>query len=303
MNGGETDYRTAKQAFLDVDNADVDLLNNFEDIFAFNNKENKEIIFAIYNGEKETALWGGQYSGNMVLNSGKKGAYYFTDPADENFFVPITSTEYNQNDGRPYMSINTNMFYDDGDEGSWRVFRKGDQRARATMHDVWNSNGTYAGLLANKYHGTILSGGSTKSWYDDQPIYRYADCLLGLAEAKILLGEDPSEEINWVRERAYGKEYFEAHPEVQYPNDTDAAYYDNNEFVGSDADPVEAVLKERMRELMFEGKRWYDIRLMDKATKYSSATANKLLWPIDENALGENSKLKQTPGYETNQAK
>jgi len=127
--------------------------------------------------------------------------------------------------------------------------------------------------------------------------------LLGLAEAKVLLGEDPSEEINWVRERAYGKEYFDAHPELQYPNDTDATFYDGNKFVGSDADPIEAILKERFRELMFEGKRWYDIRLMDKATKYSSATSTRLLWPIDENALGENSKLVQTPGYRNNEAK
>ena len=83
----------------------------------------------------------------------------------------------------------------------------------------------------------------------------------------------------------------------QYPNDTDATFYDGNKFVGSDADPVEAVLKERMREFMFEGKRWYDIRLMNKTSEYSTANENRLLWPIDENALGENSKLKQTAGY------
>lgn len=300
MGGGEADYRTAKQAFLDVDNADVNLLNHYTDVFAFSNKENKEIIFAIYNGEKETALWGGQFSNIMVMPSGKKGSFLFSDPTNPDFFVSIASTDYAKHDGQYFMSVNSDMFYDDGENGAWRVWRNGDQRARATLRDVWNSNGTYAGLLANKYHGTVLSGGSTTSWYDDQPIYRYADCLLGLAEAKVLLGEDPAEEINEVRERAYGSEYFEAHPEVQYPNDTDVTFYDGNKFVGSDADPVEAVLKERMRELMFEGKRWYDIRLMDKATQYSTATANKLLWPIDENALGENSLLKQTPGYETN---
>ena len=303
MGGGDTDYRTAKQAFLDVDNADVDLLNNFTDVFSFNNKENKEIIFALYNGEKETALWGGQYSKIMVMPSGKKGSFLFSDPDNKNYFVSIASTDYAKHDGQCFMSINSDIFYTkntEGNKGAWRIWRSGDQRARATLRDTWNSDKTYAGLLANKYHGTVLSGGSETSWYDDQPIYRYADCLLGLAEAKVLLGEDPSEEINEVRERAYGKEYFDAHPEVQYPNDTDTAFYDGNKFVGSDADPIEAVLKERLRELMFEGKRWYDIRLMDKATKYSTATEKKLLWPIDENALGENSKLKQTPGYEVN---
>lgn len=303
MGGGTADYQTAKQAFLDLDNADVDLLDNYTDVFAFNKKENKEIIFAIYNGEKESALWNGSYSQVMVFNSAKFGSFYFTDPDDPNFFVPIKSTDYAYHDGRPYMSINKDMFYDDGDVGAWRVFRNGDKRARASLRDVWTSAGAYAGLLANKFHGTVLAGGSQTSWYDDQPIYRYADCLLGLCEAKALLGEDISEDMNWIRERAYGKAYFDAHPEVQYPNDTDADFYNGNKFVGSDADPIEAVLKERLREFMFEGKRWYDIRLMDKATKYSSASATRLLWPIDENALGENSKLHQTPGYETNGGK
>lgn len=62
---------------------------------------------------------------------------------------------------------------------------------------------------------------------------------------------------------------------------------------------IEAILKERMREFLFEGKRWYDIRLMgnEYATKYSNANSERLLWPIDENTLGENSALNQTPGY------
>ena len=33
-------------------------------------------------------------------------------------------------------------------------------------------------------------------------------------------------------------------------------------------------------------------------TKCTSAQASKLLWPIDENTLGLNSQLHQTPGYE-----
>lgn len=87
---------------------------------------------------------------------------------------------------------------------------------------------------------------------------------------------------------------------MAYPNDTDASFYANNSFVGSDANVIEAVLKERCREFLFEGKRWYDLRLMgaEYVTKYTSAQASKLLWPIDENTLGLNSQLHQTPGYE-----
>ena len=32
--------------------------------------------------------------------------------------------------------------------------------------------------------------------------------------------------------------------------------------MSGDEDPLEAILKERMREFMFEGKRWYDLRLL-----------------------------------------
>lgn len=97
-----------------------------------------------------------------------------------------------------------------------------------------------------------------------------------------------------------GTEYFNEHRnEIAYPNDKDASFYANNRFVGSDDNPIETILKERMREFLFEGKRWYDIRLMgdDYATKYSDANSSRLLWPIDENTLGENSALEQTPGY------
>ena len=91
---------------------------------------------------------------------------------------------------------------------------------------------------------------------------------------------------------------------MQYPNDVSTGgstaltnFYTDNPFVGGDEDPIEAILKERMREFLFEGKRWHDIRLVDKATKYSTANANRLLWPIDETTKSTNAELVQTPGY------
>ena len=146
----------------------------------------------------------------------------------------------------------------------------------------------------------------TRSPLDDYPVYRYADCLLLLAQAKAFLGEDPVEEINAVRKRAYGEDYFNAHPEVQYPNDNDAALYADNKSVKPDnAGAMEAVLKERMREFMVEGKRWYDLRLAgdEYVLEHTTAEATRLLWPIDKNTLTNNSALKQTPGYESSGGK
>lgn len=120
-----------------------------------------------------------------------------------------------------------------------------------------------------------------------------------LAEAKALLGEDPSTEINAVRERAYGSEYFNAHKnEVAYPNDK-GSFYNDNPFEGGDENVMEAILKERLREFFFEGKRWYDLRRFGNqyVLKYTTAQESRLLWPINEDALTNNPALKQTPGY------
>ena len=74
---------------------------------------------------------------------------------------------------------------------------------------------------------------------------------------------------------------------VAYPNDK-GDFYTNNPFVAGDENPVEAVLKERLRELMYEGKRWYDIRTLGYTEKYSTANSSRLLWPIDANTLTNN---------------
>lgn len=137
-----------------------------------------------------------------------------------------------------------------------------------------------------KYAGEQSSG--VRNYTNDFPIYRYADLLLLKAEAEILLGQDPTTDINLVRKRAFGDNYNAA---VQgYPNQA------------IDADPKEAVLQERLLEFMLEGKRWYDLRSMGdqyvfEHTSLSSSQAYKLLWPIDRNALTNNRDLQQTPGY------
>lgn len=294
MGGGTADYQVAKQAYEDVKNADVALQTNYEDVFAFSKKENKEIIFAIYNGENETNLWNGQYSNTLVMNQQNMGSYGLYDYDADDY---VWFDESDMADGSGVMRVSLNKELYDGTNYASRLYRDGDTRFLGSLREVYDANWNYVGVIAHKFRGTMLTGKATTSWLDDQPIYRYSECLLGLAEAKVLLGEDPKDEINAVRERAYGKEYFDAHEEVQYPNDTDEDFYANNPFVGSDEDPEEAILKERCREFLFEGKRWYDIRLFDKATKYSTANASRLYWPIDENSLGENSKLNQTDGY------
>ena len=76
-----------------------------------------------------------------------------------------------------------------------------------------------------------------------------------------------------------------------------------------------AILHERDKEFVWEGKRWFDVVRMQDASHNSlvfSATANypatsplintnekhKLLWPVDINTMNINPLLEQTPGYE-----
>lgn len=291
MGGGNADLQTAKTALQQVGNADVTLVNDFESVFAFGNKKNKEIIFAIHNQKDEYSLMNGSYSGNMLPQDTYMILFY-DEQGDSFADEPVAEKQR----GLIRFQLNYDI-YD-------KAYSDNDPRKRSTLKAVYEKNEeeklVYVAPYANKFKGTLVDGGSSASMLDDYPVYRYADCLLQLATIKALLGEDITDEINQIRERAYGTEYFNANRDkVAYPNDTDATFYAGNKYVGSDADPLEAILKERLREFMFEGKRWYDLRLLGDPYiyKYSKAEASRLLWPINEGALTNNPELVQTPGY------
>ncbi len=291
MGGGTSDYQIAKAALQEVKNADVTLLPEFESVFTFSNKKNKEIIFTIHNQKDEYSLWNGSYASVMLPQNTYINQYYMEDGTS---FSTLTAEERIQ--GIIRFQINYDIYQ--------KVFRDEDKRKRATLKAVYrkddSGNPVYVAPFANKFKGDFVEGNASRSMLDDYPIYRYADCLLLLATAKAFLGETVDEEINRVRERAYGSEYFNANRDmVAYPNDKDAGFYNQNNYVSGDENPEEAILKERLRELMFEGKRWYDLRLIGDPYifKYSKAQATRLLWPINEDALTNNRGLVQTPGY------
>lgn len=286
MGGGTSDYESALQALQEVKNCpNIALLDSYQSVFSFSNKKNNEVIYAIYNGENESAMFGGSWRGNFIPQQAymNSGAYY--TESGEN----VKTTSDSQLNGLVRAPLDMDL-YDD-------LYLDNDPRKRINLRSVYKAdaegNIAYVGAYPYKYQGTMLTGGSERQWYDDYIIYRYADCLLLIAEAKALLEQDITEEINLIRKRAYGENYSDA---VAYPNDK-GDFYVGNKFVGSDEDPVEAVLKERLREMIFEGRRWYDIRLFNKTDKYSLATSSKLLWPINQGAITNNNALKQTSGY------
>ncbi len=272
--GGIADATIAKTALTDIQTnvPALQLLPSYPNVFAAGNKGNAEIIFTIRNGLNEATL---PIANTFLPQSGLISNFY--DSVGNRQFNPTTD-----NWGgllRAPIQIATFRRFDDNDSRKWATIQP--------AYDKVGVNYVIAGAFVSKYQGEQNAG--SRAYTNDFPIYRYADLLLLLAEAKVALGEDPSNEINLVRARAYGANY---DPNVQgYPNQ------------GIDSDSKEAILDERFKEFIFEGKRWYDLRRFGDQYVYEHTTiapgdAFRLLWPIDRSTLTNNSALVQNPGYQ-----
>lgn len=269
--GGGADAKVALSALSDIQAGvpGLKLLPAFADVFS--QKGNDEMIFVSSNNLNEATLG---FIGNFVPQAGLIQNYYDS--------VKNMKFDASNNWGgllRAPTRIATFRAYDDKDTRKWASIQP-------AYHHEADGSYSIAGCFACKYPGQQNAG--VREYTNDFPIYRYADLLLLKAEAEILLGQDPKEEINQVRKRAFGENY---NASVQgYPRQR------------VDKDPKEAVLQERQLEFFLEGKRWYDLRAMGddyvyEHTSLSSAQAYKLLWPVDLNSLTNNRSLTQNPGY------
>lgn len=272
-DGGAADATTALNALNDIQAniPSLQLLPDFSEVFASDNKGNNEIIFAIRNQLNESFL---PFSGTFEPQTNLITNYY--DSAENRKFN-VTEDNWSGLLRAPVL-ISTFRRFDDLDSRKW-----------ATITAAYNKNGSdyeIAGCFVSKYKGQQDAG--SRVYTNDFPIYRYAGLLLLKAEAKVLLGQDPAEEINQVRKRAYGSRYDQG---IQgFPHQP------------ADQNATEAVLQERYLEFIFEGKRWDDLRRMGdqyvyKYTSVEPAKSYMLLWPIDRNTLTNNPALQQNPGY------
>lgn len=265
LSGGEGDYNIALAALEDIKTADVQLLPNFADVFANNNKGNKEILMAVRFQDIEAA------------NNNYSTMYIRDDQ------IPATT------DAATKALIQTG-----GGSNNWApsaVFRSqftaDDLRKNTSFVEIYTYNGnvaTYYGTVTLKFKGFVQTG--IRKFLDDVILYRYADVLLMKAEAKNGLGQDPSTEMNDIRRRAYGPAY------------------NNHVFVnGTKAENDEAILKERLFELVFEGKRWWDLVRFNKAFEKVPSLAGRsnkpglMLFPIAESTISLNSAIIQNQDY------
>jgi hypothetical protein len=265
MGGGQADITTALSALNEARSADVALLDDFSRVFDFDNKGNQEIIFAVHFNDFESS--NNMYS-DMYINALDIRDTYTQEtletigtPGGFNWWAP-SATVRNQ-------------------------FTEEDSRKSGSFLEIYSNDDDDTFITSIVLKGDGYSEGGTRRFLDDIVIYRYAELLLLIAEAKNALGQDPSNEINMVRSRAYGDDF------------------SMHEFSsGSQAENDEAILQERLFELAFEGKRWWDlIRFNEAFNKVPSLQGREgqnflLLWPITLETISLNSKITQNPGYE-----
>lgn len=272
--GSAADATTALAALNDIKTnvPSLTLLPSFNSVFASGNKGNNEIIFSIRYGLNEATL--GFLASSFLPQTGLIA----------NFYDLNGSRQFNVNTDnwggllRAPISVATYNKFDDMDG-----------RKLSSIQPAFQKKGDgfeIAGCFLNKFQGEQNAG--ARALTNDYPIYRYADLLLMMAEAKVILGQNPATEINLVRARAFGAKYDEK--TIGFPNQA------------KDKNAVQSILDERLYEFICEGKRWYDLRrfgnnFVFENTELKSSDAYKLLWPIDRNSLTNNRALVQTPGY------
>ena len=266
MNGGDADFNTALAALNSIDNADVQLLSEFGNVFDYTNKRNSEILMAVnfnYQESPVATIYSWMYATDVFMPAG-------VDQATLNYLQPFA--------GVPFWGPSTI---------ARNKFSADDKRKKETLTEIYGNIGggpVFHSAVVTKFNGTVVAG--QRYFIDDYILYRYADVLLMRAEAKNALNQDPSTEMNLVIQRAYGADY-PAHRFV------------STNKVANDV----AILDERFRELMFEGKRWWDLVRFGKAfdlvpsLQGRGANNNLLKFPIPVSTLSLEPLVVQNPGF------
>lgn len=277
---GNADLTTAKDALQQV-TGKFSLLPNFSEIYS--KKSNDEIIFTLHFSDTEATNWASLFlyaSADVSKLVDKNG----------NALGDVLNLRGN---GGPLRHEWKPSF--------WYSYDEKDSRRDASFLQYFA--GSDFGIVLKKCVGSINST-NNRVFDSDVIVYRYADVLLMMAEIENSLTGKSATYINQIRERAYGSNYSAA-----------VAHVD-----GTFAENELAILKERDKEFVWEGKRWFDVVRMHDANKkslvfsadanypttvggtasplLSSADAHKVLWPVDVNTLNINPLLEQTPGYD-----
>ena len=271
---GTANYTGAVTEAQAVISAGYSLPANFRSNFTADNNTSTELVFVAAQDGRNTQTWGGM---TFLIHAGCGGSMQA------------------QNYGIDYCWGGYRM-----KQQTYRRFAAGDTRAAffytAGQTDSVSDRGDFTkGIAAPKFTNLKANGdtGQAKGMVDtDFPIFRLADAYLIYAEANIRGGGGSAANaltyLNNVRQRAYGNTTanFAALP------------------------PVDTILAERGRELLFEASRRTDLIRFGVFTggtyvwawKGGTAGGTALpafrdLYPLPANELIANPNLQQNPGY------
>ncbi|GGM95825.1 membrane protein [Dyadobacter beijingensis] len=289
--GNTADLAEAKTALNAV--TGTSLLPVFSTVFAYNQKNNNEVIFAVRYRVGEAEMTGVAAYTYSTFNL--NGLHYKDSTASAgigNFLVdPLLLAATNSQQVIQRYGYTFELF---------QSYDLADTRRNATFYDYYKVNTDvkpYVATIKNtalvKFLGTIDA--NKRYFSDDWPVYREADRLLMLAEITNAEGGDPATYIQAVRDRAF-------------------AGKDPKPFVnkGKDANEL-AIFEERTKEFVHEGRRWYDLRRMKYGTEPlvfksvnhpygvldKTTQGYRILWPIEAAIWTNDPLVTQTPGYST----
>lgn len=308
-----------------IQNTSYSLLNSYASVYDENNQNNSEVIWAIQygtdrnfqgSGNPQQALFGfnivalepAMFTRNQADYSNMNRGYWIIPSVHEYFADPELDTRYDATFKRHFY-INNPSHANIGDLGIY--FPRWNDQSGETEGAVhfypyrngdeynWYPQSTALPVLSNaidrmpilhKFKDTRMDWGAAGTRED--VIFRLGDAYLLAAEA--YLGANQvglaTARVNTLRQRAAL---------------TEAAFDSTLKVTTVDLDYL---LDERVRELLGEHDRWFDLKrtgkLIERATaknilvqKYDNLNANHLLRPIPQDEINKTSGLEQNQGY------
>ena len=280
-------------------------------------------------------LVSGSYSGNAyteIFGTGNSFESIFELDFEENqsvsnSFVP---TYYGSSSTQIGYLSPAEYLIKDIVTGTNAIFKKTDCRYLESMEEM---NGVYAidkyTRLNTSFNNTIAGAPQVETTkrstnFANWILYRLTDVMLMKAEAQVELAGEITTNSMTSEQKTYYQSAFKLVSAVYNRANnittgrTDTLVY--NTYATSRANMEDLVLKERQRELLFEGKRWFDlvrmarrdgnnVRLINyaikKYTENQSAlrkkmnSQNSLYFPYNKDELKANKLLIQNPAYNT----